>query len=129
MATTPRETGRKIMNALMGDGYVEDKDKRKNSFVQVLHEYSEEVCFGRVWARGILSHKTRSILNIAILTALGRPNQLRHHVEGALNHGVTTEELREILLHTAVYCGLPAAGDAFHVAEEVLKERKLIDGA
>jgi 4-carboxymuconolactone decarboxylase len=62
-----------------------------------------------------------------MLTALGRPNQLRNHLEGALNNGVTVEELREILLHTAVYCGLPAAGDAFKVAEDVLKGRKLIE--
>ena len=62
-----------------------------------------------------------------MLTALGRPAQLRNHVDGALNNGVTVEELREILLHTAVYCGLPAAGEAFKVAEEVLRGRKLID--
>jgi alkylhydroperoxidase/carboxymuconolactone decarboxylase family protein YurZ len=64
---------------------------------------------------------------IAMLTALNRPAQLRNHVEGALNNGCTPEELREILLHTAVYCGLPAATDAFRVAEEVLKARKLLE--
>lgn len=122
-----KQTGRKIMNELMGEGYVEGKDKKKNAFTSVLNDYSEEVCFGRVWARGIIEPKLRSILNITMLTALGRPNQLRNHLEGALNNGVTVEELREILLHTAVYCGLPAAGDAFKVAEEVLKGRKLLD--
>jgi 4-carboxymuconolactone decarboxylase len=127
MTTSEKEIGRKIMNELMGDGYVEGKDKKKNSFTGVLNDYSEEVCFGRVWARGVIDRKLRSILNIAMLTALGRPNQLRNHLEGALNNGVTVDELREILLHSAVYCGLPAAGDAFKVAEEVLKGRKLLD--
>lgn len=121
-----RQTGRKIMNELMGDGYVEGKDKKKNSFAGVLDEYSEEVCFGRVWARPGIDRKTRSILNIAMLTALNRPAQLKNHLEGALNNGVTVDELREILLHTAVYCGLPAAGEAFKVAQEVLKGRNLL---
>lgn len=122
-----RQAGRKIMNELMGDGYVEGKDKRKNSFNGALDEYSEEVCFGRVWARPGIDRKLRSILNIAMLTALNRPAQLKNHLEGALNNGVTVDELREILLHTAVYCGLPAAGEAFKVAQEVLKGRKLLE--
>jgi 4-carboxymuconolactone decarboxylase len=121
-----RQTGRTIMNELMGDGYVEGKDARKNSFSGVLDEYSEEVCFGRVWARPGIDRKLRSILNIAMLTALNRPAQLKNHLEGALNNGVTVDELREILLHTAVYCGLPAAGEAFKVAQEVLKGRNLL---
>ena len=121
-----KQTGRKIMNELMGDGYVEGKDKKANAFTSVLNEYSEEVCFGRVWARPGIDRKLRSILNIAMLTALGRPAQLRNHLEGAINNGCTMEEIREILLHSAIYCGLPAAGDAFKVAEEVLRGRKLI---
>ena len=80
-----------------------------------------------VRSRTGIDRKQRSILNIAMLTALNRPAQLRNHVEGALNNGCTPEELREILLHTAVYCGLPAATDAFRVAEEVLKARKLVE--
>lgn len=127
MTMDTRQTGRRIMNELMGDGYVESKDTRKNSFNGVLDEYSEEVCFGRVWARPGIDRKLRSILNIAMLTALNRPAQLRSHLEGALNNGCTVDELREILLHTAVYCGLPAAGDAFRVAQEVLKARNLLE--
>jgi 4-carboxymuconolactone decarboxylase len=121
------QTGRQIMCDLMGTQYVEEKERKRNAFNAVLHEYSEEVCFGRVWARSGIDRKQRSILNIAMLTALNRPAQLRHHVEGALNNGVTVDELREILLQAAVYCGLPSAGDAFRVAEEVLHERKLLD--
>ena len=121
-----KEIGRRIQNELMGAGYAEGKDKKRNAFNSVLADYSEEVCFGRVWAREGIDRKLRSILNIAMLTALNRPNQMRNHIDGALNNGVTVDELREILLHTAVYCGLPAAGDAFRVAEEVLRARKLI---
>ncbi|MDM0021815.1 carboxymuconolactone decarboxylase family protein [Variovorax saccharolyticus] len=121
-----KETGRQIMRELMGPQYLETKDKKANSFNIVLNEFSEEVCFGRVWSRTGIDRKLRSILNIAMLTALNRPTQLRVHVEGALNNGCTVDELQEILLQSAVYCGLPAAGEAFRVAEEVLKERKLL---
>lgn len=127
MEQSPKEVGRKIMNKVMGDGYVEGKDKKKNAFTGVLNDYSEEVCFGRVWARPGIDHKTRSILNMALLTALNRPAQLEHHIMGAINNGCTMEEIQEVLLHTAVYCGLPAAGEAFKVAEKVLREHKLLD--
>jgi len=127
MEKSTKEIGRKIMNELMGEGYVEGKDKKRNDFSGVLNDYSEEVCFGRTWSREGIDRKTRSIINIAMLTALNRPAQLRSHVDGALTNGCTVEELREILLQTAVYCGLPAAGDAFKVAEEVLRARKLLD--
>jgi 4-carboxymuconolactone decarboxylase len=122
-----RETGRKIMNELMGAGFVEGKDQRKNAFNGALFEYSEEVCFGRTWSRPGIDRKLRSMLNIALLTALNRPAQLAHHVEGALTNGCTLEEIREILLQCAVYCGLPAAGEAFKVAEDVLRNKKLLD--
>lgn len=121
-----KEVGRQVMRELMGAEYVVEKDKKRNSFNAVLHEYAEEVCFGRTWARPGIDRKLRSILNVAILTALNRPAQLRNHLEGALNNGCTVDELQEILLHSAVYCGLPAATDAFRIAEEVLQARKLI---
>jgi 4-carboxymuconolactone decarboxylase len=121
-----RQTGRKIMNELIGEGYVEAKDKRKNFFTGVLDEYSEEVCFGRIWARDGIDRKTRSILNIGMLVALNRPVQLRSHIEGALNNGCTVEELRELLLQTAMYCGLPAASEAFKVGQDVLEKRGLL---
>ncbi|VTU45366.1 4-carboxymuconolactone decarboxylase (plasmid) [Variovorax sp. SRS16] len=121
-----KESGRQIMRELMGAEYLAGKDKKQNSFNEVLNAFSEEVCFGRVWARKGIDRKLRSILNIAMLTALNRPNQLRVHLEGALNNGATVDEIQEILLQSAVYCGLPAAGEAFRIAEEVLKERKLL---
>jgi 3-hydroxyisobutyrate dehydrogenase len=120
-AADVKATGRRIMNELMGDGYVEKKDGNRNSFNDVIQDYSEEVCFGRVWARDGIDRKTRSIVNLAMLTAVGRPAQLAHHVEGAISNGCTVAEIKEVLLQTAVYCGLPAAGEAFKVAEGVLR--------
>jgi 4-carboxymuconolactone decarboxylase len=123
------EIGQRIMNELQGPDYVKNKAKTRNAFNAPLHEYTEEVCFGRVWAREGIDRKLRSILNIAMLTALNRPAQLRNHIEGALNNGCTLEEIREILLHAAVYCGLPAAVEGFRVAEEVLKRRNMLPEA
>jgi len=87
------------------------------------------VCFGRVWARPALDRKMRSVINIAMLVALNRPNQLQHHIEGALNNGCSVDEIQEILLQTAVYCGLPAASEGFRIAEEMLRERGLVGDA
>lgn len=121
------DTGRRILSELMGPDYVQKKDKNRNAFNEAIQQYSEEVCFGRIWAREGIDRKQRSIINIAMLTALNRPAQLRHHIEGALTNGCTVDELKEILLQTAVYCGLPAAGEAFRIAEEVLQARGLLD--
>jgi 4-carboxymuconolactone decarboxylase len=119
-------TGEQIMGELMGEGYLERRAGQRNEFNAVLQDYSAEVCFGRTWSRDGIDRKLRSVVNIAMLVALGRPNQLRHHIEGALNNGCSVQEIQEILLQTAVYCGLPAAGDGFKIAEEVLRERDLI---
>lgn len=121
------ETGRKIIAELMGEGFLEQRDQKRNAFNSLIQDYSDDVCFGTVWSRPGIDRKTRSILNIAMLVALGRPNQLRSHVEGALNNGATVDELREILLHIAVYAGLPAAHDGFRVAEEVLRAKGMLD--
>ncbi|MFI7171285.1 carboxymuconolactone decarboxylase family protein [Rhodococcoides fascians] len=117
---TTRDAGRLIIAELMGGDYLAGKDARENRFSSSLNEYAEEVCFGRTWSREGIDRKQRSIVTIAMMVALNRPTQLGLHVEGALNNGVTPRELREILLHTAVYCGLPAAGSAFAVTEEAL---------
>jgi 4-carboxymuconolactone decarboxylase len=122
-----KEIGRKVLTELMGPAFLEAKDKTRNKFNAAIHEYTEEVCFGRTWARPGIDRKMRSILNVAMLTALNRPAQLKSHINGALNNGASVEELQEILLQAAVYCGLPAAIDAFRIAEEILKERKLLD--
>ena len=120
-------TGRRILGELMGPTYTTNKAKARNKFNDVLQDYAEEVCFGRVWGREGIPRKQRSIINIAMLVALNRMGPLRNHIDGALNNGCTVEEIQEILLQTAVYVGLPAATEAFKVAEEVLKARKLLD--
>ncbi|MGE4335918.1 MAG: carboxymuconolactone decarboxylase family protein [Pigmentiphaga sp.] len=122
-----KQSGYQIMRELMGDKYMEARDGKITPFNSVLHEYIEEVCFGRVWSREGIDRKLRSILNVALLTALNRPNQLRNHIDGAINNGCTVDELREVLLHAAVYAGLPAAVDSFRIAEEVLLARGAID--
>jgi 4-carboxymuconolactone decarboxylase len=121
-----KETGLRIMRELQGDAFMEAREAKINDFNRPIHEYAEEVCFGRTWAREGIDRKQRSILNIAMLTALNRPAQLRSHINGALNNGCSVDELREILLQAVIYCGLPAAFDAFAVAEDVLRGRKLL---
>lgn len=123
---TQETAGARIIRELMGPEHVERRAKSRNAFNAVLQDYSEDVCFGRVWARQGIDRKQRSIINIATLVALNRPAQLSHHIDGALNNGCTIEEIQETLLQTAVYCGLPAATDAFRVAEEVLRKRDLL---
>jgi 4-carboxymuconolactone decarboxylase len=118
--------GEQIMGELMGEDYLGRRAQQRNEFNGVLQDYSAEVCFGRTWVWPGLDRKLRSVINIAMLVALNRPNQLRHHIEGALNNGCTVAEVQEILLQTAVYCGLPAAGEGFRIAEEVLRERDLV---
>ncbi|MCK9903926.1 carboxymuconolactone decarboxylase family protein [Frankia sp. Cpl3] len=124
---TDKENGRRILSELMGADYVAAKEKKRNSFNEVIQDYSEEVCFGRIWSREGIDRKQRSIINVAMLTALNRPAQLAHHIEGAMTNGATVAEIQEILLQTAVYCGLPAAGEAFRIAEEVLREGGHLD--
>jgi 4-carboxymuconolactone decarboxylase len=81
-----------------------------------------QYCWGDVWNRPGLDRRTRSLLNLAMLTALNRPHELKLHVRGALRNGVTQEEIREVFLQTAIYCGVPAAIDSFRNAREVFKE-------
>jgi 4-carboxymuconolactone decarboxylase len=117
------ELGRAVLGELMGKASLEARDAKRNSFNETVQDYSDEVCFGMVWSRPGLPRKQRSMLNIAMLTALNRPNQLKSHLEIGLNNGLSVDEIREILLQAAVYSGLPSAVEAFRVAEEVLKAR------
>ena len=122
-----KQIGRQIIRELVGDETLAANDAKRNHFNAVFQDYAEDVCFGQVWARKGIDRKQRSILNIAMLTALNRPAQLRSHLNGAITNGCTVDELQEILLQAVVYCGLPAALDAVKVAEEVLRARKLLD--
>ena len=121
------DTGRRLLGDMLGETGLKARDAKRNPFNETVQDYSDEVCFGMVWSRDGLPRKVRSMLNIGMLTALNRPNQLKSHLEIGLNNGVTVEEIREILLQAAVYSGLPSAVDGFRVAEEVLKARGLLE--
>ncbi len=114
--------GLEVRRAVLGADYVDAAIGRADDFTGPLQDYITEHAWGAVWTRPGLERKTRSMLNIAMLTALNRPHELRLHLRGALTNGVTREEIREILLQCAVYCGAPAAVDAFRTAQQVLAE-------
>jgi 4-carboxymuconolactone decarboxylase len=107
--------------AVLGAEHVERSLASADAFTQPIQELVTEYCWGAVWGRDDLPRKTRSIINLAMLTALNRPHELKVHVQGALRNGVTVEEIRGVLLQAAIYCGMPAALDAFRVASEAIK--------
>src|SRR6188768_3325574 len=116
------DKGLEIRKAVLGEAYVSNALKNADSFNKPFQELVTEYCWGAVWGREELPRKTRSMLNLAMLTALNRPHELKMHVKGALRNGVTKEEIREVLLQTAIYCGVPAAVDAFRTGKEAIKE-------
>jgi 4-carboxymuconolactone decarboxylase len=117
------DRGLKVRREVLGDEYVDNAISSADDFSRPLQEYLTAHGWGASWARPGLEKKTRSMLNLAMLTALNRGHEFRIHVKGALNNGVTKEEIREILIHSAVYCGAPAAMDSFRIAKEVFKEQ------
>jgi 4-carboxymuconolactone decarboxylase len=114
--------GLAMRKRVLGEKYVEESLAQADEFTAPLQEYLTEHAWGAVWVREGLSLKTRSMLNLAILTAINRPAELKLHLKGALNNGVTKEEIREIFLHCGAYCGAPAALDAFKIAKQVFAE-------
>lgn len=114
------ETGLAIMREMFGAELVDERQAAVTDFNRPLEDLVVRYCFGEVWSRPQLDRKTRSMLTLAVLTALGKPNQLRVHVQTAINNGVTREEIREVLLHAMVYSGVPAGVEAFRVACDVL---------
>jgi 4-carboxymuconolactone decarboxylase len=116
------ERGLEIRKAVLGREFVENSYNSADDFNRPLQELVTEYCWGAVWGREELPRKTRSMLNLAMLSALNRPHELKMHIKGALTNGVTREEIREIFLQVGIYCGMPAAIDAFRTAREVLAE-------
>lgn len=116
------EEGLQIRRAVLGNEYVDKAISQADEFSRPLQELVTEYCWGTVWARPELPRKIRSIINLAMLTALNRPHELKIHIRGSLNNGCTKEEIREVLLQTAIYCGVPAAVDSFRVMKEVFTE-------
>lgn len=114
------EKGLAMRKRVMGEAYVARALEGATDFTQPIQEHITMRAWGDVWQRPGLDLKTRSLLTVAILTTLGRQHELKGHVRGALNNGATPEELQEVLLHAAVYCGLPTAVEAFRTAAEVV---------
>ena len=107
---------------VMGDAYVDQAMEQADDFSRPLQEFVTRNAWGTVWCRDGLEMKTRSLVTIAMLAALGRSQELKGHVRGALNNGASVDEIREVLMHSAVYCGMPAAIEAFRAAHEVVRQ-------
>jgi len=118
------EEGLELRRQVLGAEYVDRSVNASNDFMMAFQHITTEWCWGYAWGRDSLDLKTRSMLNLAMLTALNRAAEIKLHVRGAINNGVTVEEIREVLLHATVYCGIPAGLDAFKAANEVLSEMK-----
>lgn len=115
------QKGLKIRREVLGPDYVDGSLAKADDFMMAFQRITTEWCWGYAWSREGLDRKTRSMLNLAMLTALGKPAELKLHVKGALANGVSVDEIKEILLHATVYCGIPAGLDAFKAAHETLK--------
>ena len=116
------DKGMEVRTAVLGEAYVQAALHSADEFSQPLQDLVTEYCWGAVWGREGLSLKTRSMLNLAMISVLNRPNELRTHLRGALNNGLTRDEIREIFLQVAIYAGMPAAVDSFRAAREVFAE-------
>jgi 4-carboxymuconolactone decarboxylase len=119
-----REIGNKIRREVLGDAHVDRAKAHETKFNTEFQDLITRYAWGEIWDRPGISRKTRSMVTISMLVALNRTEELRLHLRAALNNGVTQEEIREVLLHSAIYCGVPAANSAFHTAWEVLRENK-----
>jgi len=116
------EIGLQIRREVLGAEYVDKSISQADNFNRPLQELVTEYCWGAVWSRPGISRKMRSLINLAMLTALNRPHEVKLHLKGALNNGCSKEEIMEVLLQTAIYCGVPAAVDSFRLAREVFSE-------
>ena len=121
------DKGRQLLLEIFGEEYVAARDGRETDFTAAYNRLAEEAAYGMVWSREGLDLKTRSLLTIASLTSLGRAGELRVHLLAAVNNGATAEEIREAILHTAIYAGFPAARDATQIAQQVLTELGVLE--
>jgi 4-carboxymuconolactone decarboxylase len=113
------EEGMKARRAVLGDAHVDRAKSLENDFNAAFQDLITRYAWGEIWTRPGLERKTRSLITIAMMVALNRGEELRLHLKAATNSGATREEIQEVLLQTAIYCGVPAAHNAFHIAEEV----------
>lgn len=120
--------GLAVRSEVLGADYVRKSLENADEFMMAFQNITTEMCWGYAWTRPGLDRRTRSIVNLAMLTALSKPNELKLHVKGALTNGLSVEEIKEILLHATVYCGIPAGLEAFKAAHEVLKAEGVLPG-
>ncbi|WP_374448974.1 carboxymuconolactone decarboxylase family protein [Stella sp.] len=116
------QKGLAVRREVLGAAYVDKSVAGATDMTAPLQKLVTEWCWGEIWTRPGLDRRTRSFLNLAFLTALNRPHEIRLHVRGALNNGITREEIREVVMQAAIYCGVPAALDAMKVALEVFQD-------
>jgi 4-carboxymuconolactone decarboxylase len=116
------EKGLKIRREVLGAEYVDNALKTADDFNRPLQELVTTYCWGECWGRPGLDRKTRSMLNLAMISALNRPHEIKAHVKGAINNGLTKGDIQEVFLQVAIYVGVPAAVDSFRLAKEVFQE-------
>lgn len=116
------EKGLQIRREVLGAEHVDASLSQADDFSRPLQELVTEYCWGNVWSRPGLDRKIRSLINVAMLTALNRPHEVKLHLRGALNNGCSKNDIKEVLLQTAIYCGVPAAMDSLRVAKEFFEE-------
>jgi 4-carboxymuconolactone decarboxylase len=115
-------TGMQVRRSVLGDAHVDRAEAKKTEVDSEFQDLITRYAWGEIWSRPGLSKHTRSLLTIGLMVALDRGEELRLHLRAAANNGATAEEIREVLLHCAIYCGVPAANAAFHAAKEILDE-------
>ncbi len=115
------DQGMKMRRSVLGDAHVDKACAESNEFNADFQDLITRYAWGEIWSRPGLDRKTRSLITIGMMIALNRPDELRLHLRAAANNGVSNAELRELLLHAAIYCGAPAANSAFHIAKEIVK--------
>ena len=116
------EKGLKVRKEVLGEDYVNRSIAGADEFTRTMAEWSTEFCWGALWTRPGLDRRTRSVVNLAMIAAINRPHELKLHVKAALKNGLTKDEIKEIFLQVAVYCGVPAGIDSFRIAKDAFKE-------
>src|SRR5215469_10200133 len=116
------EQGLKTRREVLGDAHVEKSLENRNEFNEAFQDLITRYAWGEIWSRPGLPRQTRSMITLAMMVALNRNDEFRMHVRAAVRNGVTRDEIKEVLLQTAIYCGVPAANSAFHAAADVFKE-------
>jgi 4-carboxymuconolactone decarboxylase len=116
------DKGLAIRRSTLGAEFVDKAIASADDFNRPLQELVTQYCWGEIWGRPGLDRKTRSLLNLAMLSALNRPHEVKMHVKGAINNGVTKDQIKEVFLQVAIYCGVPAGVDSFRIAKEVFTE-------